>query len=677
MSRGPQNFELPGERARIVLCGYLMLGVVLTIAGRLAYLQLGPRDARGEATTPGFVRAEDQPAQRARIVAAGGELLAWDRRVYDAMAEVYLVTEDDGRRLADPPALDHLVYDLARALELDLEVKRKHSGQGGVARVLAQRVERRMPSRMARLQREIAEAKARNDKVMPKLVRLDFPVVSGVTEAAALLALREIDPRTRTKKNPRPYTAYVHVDQRYEREYADRELLAGLVGVVEKKFERSGIRRVGRAGIERLHIAGPREAGARASRSDARGRGYWDAAGSDPAAPLTLRTTIDHDLQKRAQSYLENVAVRSVIERYGSPPEWGGMVVVDVPTGSIRAMASFNQDPAVKDEPAHRWASAFVPTQFAFEPGSVVKPLLIGMGLQREQISWNETVDCRSLRMPLGQPGGPRAIRDSHPCGDLTPRGVLINSSNIGAVRLAMRLGPQGLEDYLQVYGLRSALGLPLPECAHRIQPPKPIPQMHIREREIYTGPSLCYGYGVQATIGHLARAYLTFLSGRPRELRLIDAIEVDGDLRRIPVADAGTTPFLSSASIGRVKEALVALVDGAEGSTAPRLTQMLRTMGAPLGVIGGKTGTSEYPSGDGVECRTASFVGFAPAADPQLLAICVIQKKGAGSFYGGSYAAPAVGRVLLDALGRQQNRQLGAGPVRDARSGLTAQSPR
>ena len=125
------------------------------------------------------------------------------------------------------------------------------------------------------------------------------------------------------------------------------------------------------------------------------------------------------------------------------------------------------------------------------------------------------------------------------------------------------------------------------------------------------------------------------------------------------------------------ILETMVAIVAGAEGSTAGPLTRMLDQRGIPRGILGGKTGTSEYDAkvrdaAGGlreVTIRTSSFVGFAPAVAPRYLVVCVLQKEGAAAFYGGRYAAPAAGRLLLTALSRAGDADQPAGGRRSVRA--------
>ena len=77
----------------------------------------------------------------------------------------------------------------------------------------------------------------------------------------------------------------------------------------------------------------------------------------------------------------------------------------------------------------------------------MVKPLVFAVAMERGLVDWNnEIIDCRpddsrGWRLP----GVRRWIRDAHPCGELSPRDVLVQSSNIGAVKVGLRLGRDGM----------------------------------------------------------------------------------------------------------------------------------------------------------------------------------------------------------------------------------------
>ena len=140
-------------------------------------------------------------------------------------------------------------------------------------------------------------------------------------------------------------------------------------------------------------------------------------------------------------------------------------------------------------------------------------------------------------------------------------------------------------------------------------------------------------------------------LSGRPRELRLVRQVQVDGEVIDAPPAPRGER-FLSTETVGLVQGAMTDVVSDMPGATGSRIYKMLQELGYEGSVLGGKTGTSV--SGIGrprVRKKTASFVGFAPTVNPQFLVVCVLRKDRASKFYGGKFAAPAAARLLLTAL--------------------------
>ena len=197
-----------------------------------------------------------------------------------------------------------------------------------------------------------------------------------------------------------------------------------------------------------------------------------------------------------------------VAAHYGSVPEWAGLVLVDVKTGGILAAASYT---AAKDGSRDR-NGAFAPTQRLFPPGSVVKPLHVAMVLERGLLDWNETIDCRPGYLAGSDFVRPvparRTIRDSHQNGPLPVSQVLIQSSNIGATRIGLRLGPDGHDEYLQRYGFGAPSGAELPgELVGTV--PSQIASQSVNEQYVFAGPSVLFGYQIQATILQVARAYL------------------------------------------------------------------------------------------------------------------------------------------------------------------------
>lgn len=648
-------------RIAIVFAALGLLGVA--VLWRLVDLQIlhgtGPRAALAK-------QKVDLPAPRGGLFDRFGGQLAWDRPVYEGR-----VTAADFADLwtkADAPApdparvqraRDRLVADLMWAL-----TKAESQRPAAVA-------DRLRVTLRARVDRAIERAITRRKSSVDVLVDHD------VDDPAVIEALRQLDTRYAARA-PRgeevAFHPYFDFQPRWEREYGVGDALTGLVGRVQpgplRIADATGVARLVDdrlpvSGLERLRALIPGDPGYAALCADAHSRTYWTAERVEPDAPVGLHTTVDPSLQARADDEIATAA-EAIRAHYGTPPEWGALVLVDVRDGALVAAASYT---AGKDGNRDR-NGAFAPAQRLFEPGSVVKPLHISMLYERGLVDWSREVDCRRGYLAGSDIAAPgtrlprREIKDEHPSDMLLPRDVLVRSSNIGAVRLGLRLGAQGIEDYLQAYRFaeRTASCYPGELAGTR---PGPIPSLSMAERLAYAGPSVLFGYQISVTPLQLTRAYLSFLSGRPRELRLIDAVERDGKLEKVPSESDGEA-FLSMSTMAEIRAALVGVVEDEHG-TARNVGKWLRDLRTRTGrtdlVLAGKTGTSQYVGNatkwDGSkfhgDIRTASFAGFTPVDSPRFLAVCVFQKAGAGAFFGGTYAAPAASRLLVAALDREQ----------------------
>lgn len=650
-----------GESIRAsVVFGVLGLGV-LAILARLVDLQIVRATGAASAIA---LRTQRLPAPRGELLDRFGGVLAWDRPVYEvrATAEVFAGFPDHDHPLPDRERLartrDKLVAELVWALGKDRARFGTPDARDALRAVLVDRVERAATRAFERNRRAV-----------------DLLVERTLDSAEAIAALRELDVRRTPPKKGEvvAYRLYLDFQPRWEREYASGDALTGLIGRVQPGPLRMPAAdgepllvddRIPVSGLERLVWLLPRESGHVSSRADVLARPYWTADRKAPARPLGLCTTLDPALQIRADEELA-LAAEAIRAKYEHPPEWGALVLVDVRDGGVVAAASYT---AAKDGTRER-NSAFAPAQRLFEPGSVVKPLQLAMVLERGLVDWNRPVDCRkgylagSNVAPPGVRMSRREIRDDHPSEFLAPHDVLVRSSNIGAVQLGLRLGAAGIEDYLQAYRFGDATAVRFPgELAG--SRPAAIPSLSLNEQLVFAGPSVLFGYQIAVTPLQLARAFLSFLSGRARELHVVAAARVDGETHALPAAPPGER-FLSQSTLAEVRSALVDVVEDPHG-TAREVGKWLRDLRTRTGRtdlrIAGKTGTSQYRgatkkwNGEPFhgDIRTASFVGFTPVDEPRFLVVCVFQKAGAGAFYGGLYAAPAAARLLVASLERE-----------------------
>ncbi len=366
-----------------------------------------------------------------------------------------------------------------------------------------------------------------------------------------------------------------------------------------------------------------------------------------------IRTTLDSGLQEAAYR-----AIHQAVKK--AEADWGLIFLVDLRTGDLLSLAADPSYDAEHRTPKDRY---YPFTHYArFEPGSCIKPLVIALALERGLVHPGELIPCHGDGDPsskifrirsLRGHGPVRSIIDDHLVGRVPLGEVLVQSSNIGAVRIGMRGGVPFHRELLTLFGLDRvpSLGLPVNMRKDRFGMPSPIrgslpDKAQFREPSPYhrfTGPSLSMGYQYLIYPLTFGEAFCTVLTGKEFRFRLVSSLEdVSGDRIDLPLAGPGKQVFRPEVSRW-IRDTLLRVVG--PGGTG-------RSIAGPgvTGVIGGKTGTSFRRTG-GERSYTASFAGFAPGVSPRFFAFALMQKKPAYKFYGGKYAAPPVRDLLLAAL--------------------------
>ncbi|XXK28787.1 peptidoglycan D,D-transpeptidase FtsI family protein [Arenicellales bacterium nBUS_45] len=314
-------------------------------------------------------------------------------------------------------------------------------------------------------------------------------------------------------------------------------------------------------------------------------------------------------------------------------------VMLDVATGEVLAMAN------VPDyNPNNRSSSGMEilrnkSVTDVFEPGSTIKPFTLAMALASGHFSTETPI-------PTG-PGvyriGKHQISDIKDYGVLSFSGVLVKSSNVGTVKIALELAPEELYRTLSAVGFGEVSGVELPGEVDG--------SLVKRERwRPIEHATLSYGYGLASTQVQLARAYSVLASGgilRPVTLRHRSA-SVPG--QRV----------LSKPTVQQINMLLEKVVS-AEGTANKAAVPAYR--------VAGKTGTVHKPSSSGGydEDRYQSiFVGFAPVSKPRFV-LAVMVDEPQGKYFGGEVAAPVFARIMSDAL-----RFNGIKPDASTASGIT-----
>jgi cell division protein FtsI (penicillin-binding protein 3) len=347
-----------------------------------------------------------------------------------------------------------------------------------------------------------------------------------------------------------------------------------------------------------------------------------------PIAGASVVTTIDRDLQFQAQAALEQA-----VQEQGA--RGGTVIVMDPRTGEILAMVSYPWfDPnAFADAPSATFRNRAVTD--AYEPGSTNKIITAAAAIQERAIPLGTR-----LTVPWTMPVGDYVIHDSDPHGamQMTLGDIVAESSNIGAVMVANRLGAPALATYLARFGLGHATGVGFPGESNGIM----LPLDQWNDTSLAT---MAYGQGIAATPLQMVSVYSTIANdGRWVQPTLVrGTVGPDGTLDEH--APAPTRRVVSAETASMVTRMLAYAVEDGTGTNAQILGYQ----------VAGKTGTARIPTGDGsgyLEGQyIASFIGYLPAGDPKVVVAAILDRPAA--VYGGLAAAPLFKRVALAAIAR------------------------
>lgn len=409
----------------------------------------------------------------------------------------------------------------------------------------------------------------------------------------------------------------------------------------------TGIDGPGLEGVERMLDADLRgEVQALDVERDARGRRYvvdgWRRP--LPRVGAQVELTLDSSLQRVAEAELE----RAVAE-FGAQ---GGAVVVLVPsTGEVLALASAPRfDPnSFAGAPAESRRNRTIAD--AYEPGSTFKAILAAAAIEAGVVSASDPIFCENGRYRIGG----RVIRDAHPHGTLSFADVIAQSSNICSAKVAERLGDVRFAAAIERFGFGQPTGIDLPaEAAGLVRPLESWRRINLA--------TIAFGQGIAVTPLQLTRAFAAIANGgrlmRPFVVRRV--VTEQGVVRRIgaPHVDA---EVVSPGTAATVTSMLVRVTEAGTGKLA-------RIDGFS---VAGKTGTAQkvdpvtrrYHPRD----RISSFVGFAPAENPELAVLVLIDAPRKAT-YGGVVAAPIFRRVVEYGLARRGVRPPPVSPVEKRR---------
>ncbi len=403
----------------------------------------------------------------------------------------------------------------------------------------------------------------------------------------------------------------VNVQREYRRYYPAAEVTGHLVGFTNIDDE-------GQEGLELAFnhwLAG--ESGAKRVLKDRLGRSIENVASiRPPHHGKDLRTSIDLRLQYLAYRTLKT-AIKAHEARSGS------IVVLDVRTGEVLAMV--NQPTYNPNDRSQFTAARYRNRAITdiFEPGSSLKPLVVAAALESGEYRPSSVVDTAPGYIVVG----PKKIEDNRNLGRVSLTTILARSSNVGITKLAMTLQPDQLWDTMTRFGFGALTTSGFPgESAGMLT--------HHSHWQPISQATLAYGYGVSVTPLQLAQAYAA-------------------------IGDSGRMRPISLVALDHPNDAMQVI----SGDTADAVRRMLEEVVRPGGTgtkaaidgyrIAGKTGTAwKFASGGYSEDKYISiFAGLAPASDPRLATVVVIDEPRGELYYGSDVAAPVFADVMSESL--------------------------
>jgi cell division protein FtsI (penicillin-binding protein 3) len=403
----------------------------------------------------------------------------------------------------------------------------------------------------------------------------------------------------------------VNVQREYRRYYPAGEVAGHLVGFTN----------IDDAGQEGLELAFNHwltgESGAKRVLKDRLGRSVENVESIRPAHHgKDLRTSIDLRIQ-----YLAYRTLKAAIQSYSA--DSGSIVVLDIQTGEVLAIV--NQPTYNPNDRAQYSAERYRNRAITdiFEPGSSIKPLIVAAALESGRYRPSSIIDTAPGYVVVG----PKTIEDSRNLGRISLTTILARSSNVGITKLAMSLQPDQLWDTMTQFGLGTLTSSGFPgESAGLLT--------HFSHWRPISQATLAYGYGVSVTPLQLVQAYAVLGSnGVLRPVSLL-ALESASEGERILSRD-------SAVAVRRMLEEVVR--PGGTGTKA-----------AVTGYrIAGKTGTAwKFAAGGYSKDKYISiFAGLAPASDPRLAVVVVIDEPGGELYYGSDVAAPVFANVMSESL--------------------------
>lgn len=341
---------------------------------------------------------------------------------------------------------------------------------------------------------------------------------------------------------------------------------------------------------------------------------------------LNVILTIDENIQYIAERELDQV-----FQRYNA--KGASVIVMDPHNGDILALANrptfdLNEfSSSSYDERRNRAVTDI------YEPGSVFKIITAASALESKVADIDQKFFCENGEYKIGG----RILHDHKPYGELSFSEIIEKSSNIGVTKIAELLGKDELYKFAKLFGFGERTGIDMPGEVRGIL-------HHPSKWSSVSISSVPIGQEIAATSIQLARAVAVIANGgflvKPRVVKEIR--DTSGNIiKSFPAIEVRRVISEDTASV--MRDILMGVIERGTGKKA-RLKMY---------TAAGKTGTAQKVEEGGRYSHSkfiASFLGFAPAVDPKVVILVMVDEPGP-VYYGGTVAAPVFGRIAEEVL--------------------------
>lgn len=360
----------------------------------------------------------------------------------------------------------------------------------------------------------------------------------------------------------------------------------------------------------------------------------------EPEAGNTLRISLDYTMQKYALQMAEKVRTEKQADKVGiilmNPQNGEIYAMVNVPEFDLNQPFMLNNeetgenltDEQRQDALNQMWRNGCI--NDTYEPGSTFKIITASAGLEEGAVQLTDQFSCPGYKVVED-----RRIRCHKVGGHGAENFVqgIQNSCNPVFIEVGLRIGVDRFFDYFRQFGLMDLTGVDIPGEAGTIMHKKE----NVGQVELAT---ISFGQSFQITPIQLATTVSALVNGGRRVTPHFGMEVLSAEGKKVKTFRYNAKKHIVSEKTSQtMRELLESVV--AEGSGKNAYVEGYR--------IGGKTATSQTLPRSANK-YISSFVGFAPADDPQILGMCVIYNP-QGVYYGGTIAAPVIGKIFENIL--------------------------